>query len=154
MQDDKCCYSKAIEAGYQGGRMIIFCKSCGRLNQGDYKSADEAICVSCNAQMVPKTNEIITTCPGCNIVVTGDIWNWQPYCKSCKTEITNPLHHKCWGKTVNKGHNFKKFSLNLNADEMDWLKALSKKEKVQAGQIIRLLIRKEAGLFCIEKNAK
>jgi predicted RNA-binding Zn-ribbon protein involved in translation (DUF1610 family) len=134
--------------------MIIFCKNCGRLNQGEYKSAEDAVCVSCNTQMLPKSHEVITACPGCNLIVTGDIWNWPKECKSCKTEIINPLKFKCWGKTVNKGHNFKKFSLNLNHDEMDWLKEMSQKEKVQAGQILRLLIRKEAGLICVDKKAK
>tara|TARA_Y100000114_G_C11757712_1_gene327836 strand:- start:453 stop:863 length:411 start_codon:yes stop_codon:yes gene_type:complete len=132
--------------------MIVFCRHCGRLNNGDYTSVKDAKCQNCGKTNLLLTHRVAVECPKCHIVQHKCIWNFQPGCSSCGYEIKNPLHEKCWGRTVNKGHNFKKFSLNLKPEELDWLKKMSKEKGVQIGQIIRLLVRKEGGLICQEKK--
>jgi len=132
--------------------MILFCRHCGRMNTGNYESIIDAKCNSCgNSQMVAN-NKVIVECPACHIGQPKDIWNFEDKCTSCGAKMENPLHEKCWGRTVNKGHKFTKFSLNLKPEELKWLKKKSKKEGVQVGQIIRLLVRKEGGLICQQKK--
>ena len=132
--------------------MILFCRNCGRMNNENFKSIEKAKCSNCGKRPILHNNRVIVECPSCHIGQPKDIWNYDPKCNSCGAETHNPLHAKCWGRTVNKGHSFKKFSLNLKEDELQWLKETSKKEGVQVGQILRLLVRKEGGLICSQKK--
>lgn len=132
--------------------MIIFCRHCGMKNEGDYKEITKAICSKCNSKAMISNNKIIIECGNCGLAQHKDIWNFESRCISCNHEMENPLHSKCWGRTVNKGHSFVKFSLNLKKEELSWLKNKSKNEGVQVGQILRLLVRKEGGLICTAKK--
>ena len=134
--------------------MIVFCRHCGRMNQGDFESLEDIICSNCGNGEIMHNRNIIIECPSCGMGQQKDIWDWNGKCKSCLTEIENPLHNKCWGRTVNKGQKFVKFSVNLQPEELNWLKKRSKRENVQIGQILRLLIRKEGGLICKGKLLK
>ena len=134
--------------------MIIQCEHCGSINHKKIKTIGRAKCNTCGKKMLANIKGLHVPCPSCNMLHTGDIFAWKGKCKSCGHKIPNPLFQKCWGRTVNKGHNFKKFSCNLNHDELQWLKKTSASKKVQIGQIIRMLIRQEAGLIIKGESAE
>ena len=120
---------------------IIFCKNCGRTNYKDENTVFNSNCINCENLLLKPNDKLKIACNNCGLVQDKEMWNFKEKCQSCGKNISDPLKNKCWGRTINKGHDFIKFSVNLKKDEMDWLKKTSAEHKVQIGQILRLLIR-------------